>query len=154
MRLRVPLGTAGVLLALFGVLRLLTQEPLDQVFLLALWLIGAILIHDGILSPLVVATGWAIARVVPPRARRYLQAALIMAALVTIIAIPLIYRQGSQPKSKALLQQNYGANLTLLITIIATLTLLAYAIRVARDHSDKPPSIPNTKTTDQTSSDS
>lgn len=134
MRLRLPLGIAGVLLVLFGLFRLLTQVPIFPLVILALWLVGALVIHDGILSPIVVAVGWAIARVVPPRARRYLQGALIMAALVTVIAIPMIYRQGSQPKSKSILLQNYGGNLTLLLGLIAALTLLAYAVRVARDH--------------------
>lgn len=152
MRLRLPLGIAGVLLLLFGVFRLLTQEPSDKMVILALWLIGALVIHDGILSPIVVGVGWAVARVVPPRARRYLQAGLIMAGMVTIIAIPMIYRRDSQPKSKAILQQNYGGNLTLLLALIAALSLLAYAVRVARDHSHQRPSAANTTLPDGSSS--
>ena len=71
----------------------------------------------------------------PPRGRRYLQAGLIMAAMVTVLAVPMIYRRGSQPASKALLDQNFGGNLTLLLGVIAGATLLAYAIRVARSQS-------------------
>jgi len=136
MRLRLPLGIAGVLLVLFGVFRLLTQVPPFPLAILALWMVGALVIHDGILSPVVLGVGWALSRVVPPQARRYLQGALIMAALVTVIAIPMIYRQESQPRSKSMLLQNFGGNLTLLIGIIAALSLLAYAVRVARDHSE------------------
>ena len=77
-------------------------------------------------------------RLVPDRGRRYLQAALIMAVPVTVIALPLIYRQGSQPPSKALLLQNFTANLGLLLGIIAALCLVGYAIRVARDRSPVP----------------
>jgi len=139
MRLRLPLGIAGILLGLFGVFRLLTQVPPSALVVLALWLVGALVIHDGILSPIVAGVGWAIARVVPPRARRYLQGALIMSALVTVIALPMIHRQGSQPRSKSLLLQNFGLNLTLLIGIIAALSLLAYAVRVARDGSGQRP---------------
>lgn len=140
MHLRIPLGIAGVLLGLFGVFRLLTQVPPSALVILALWLVGALVIHDGILSPVVVGVGWAVARVVPPRARRYLQGALIMAALVTVIAIPMIYRQDSQPRSKSMLLQDFGANLTLLIGIIAGLSLLAYAVQVARDQPGRRPS--------------
>lgn len=132
-RVRLALGTAGVLLVLFGVFRFVTEVPVGDLVVLALWLAGAIVLHDGILSPTVVSVGAAISRVVPPRARRYLQAALVMGAVVTIIAIPLIFRRGSQPKSKAILQQNYGGNLTLLLGIIAAVTLVAYAVRVARE---------------------
>ncbi len=137
MRLRLPLGIAGILLGLFGVFRLLTQVPPSALVVLALWLVGALVIHDGILSPIVAGVGWAIACVVPPRARRYLQGALIMSALVTVIALPMIYRQGSQPRSKSLLLQDFGLNLTLLIGIIAALSLLAYAARVAREQSGR-----------------
>lgn len=133
-RWRIALGTAGILLGLFGVFRLVTQIPLADDVVLALWLIAAVIIHDGVLTPIVLAVGWAVARVVPARGRRYLQAALIAGVPATVIAIPMIYRRGSQPKSKAILQQNYFGNLTLLLAIIASLSLLAYAIHVAGDH--------------------
>ena len=137
---RLMLGAAGILLGLFGVFRLVTEIPLGDLVVLVVWLIGALIIHDGVVSPLVVGVGWVLARFVPPRARRYLQAALIAAAIVTVIAIPMIYREGSQPKSKAILQQNYGGNLTLLLGIIAAVTLLAYAVHVARTRGPAPAS--------------
>lgn len=134
MRPRVIIGGAGGALVLFGVFRLLTEVPLSALLVLALWLAGAILIHDGILSPAVLAVGLALRRV-PARARRYLQAGLIAGGLITVVAIPLIYRRGSQPAAKSILDQNYGGNLTLLLGIVAALTLLGYAIRVARDRA-------------------
>lgn len=129
---RIGLGSAGILLMLFGAFRLFTEIPVEDLVVLAVWLIGALVIHDGVLSPAVVAVGWAISRVTPPRGRRYLQAGLIMAALVTVIAIPMIYRRNSQPKSKAILQQNFGANLIVLLALIAAGTLIAYAVAIAR----------------------
>lgn len=133
MRWRLPLGVAGVALLLFGAFRLTTEVPLEMLVVLGMWMIGALIIHDGIVSPLVVAVGVAIAWIVPPRARRYLQFALIVAAMATVIAIPLIYREDTQPRAESLLLQDYSFNLTLLLGIIAALTLAAYAIRVARD---------------------
>ena len=134
-RTRLTLGTAGVLLGSFGVYRLITQEPHAKLVDLVKWLAGALVIHDGIIAPVVVAVGWVIAHVVPPRARRYLQTGLIVGALITIVAIPLIYRRGSQPISKAILLRNYGGNLTILLGIVGGLCLLAYAVHVARDRS-------------------
>jgi cobalamin biosynthesis protein CobD/CbiB len=118
---------------LFGAFRLLTQVPFGNLVILLAWLIGVVLVHDGVLSPPVVAVGWVVARLVPPRARRYLQVAMIVGAPITLIAIPLILRRGSQPPSKALLLRNYGMNLTVLLAIVATLSLAAYAVRVASD---------------------
>lgn len=139
MRTRIALAVAGLLLGGFGVFRLFTQVPHPKLIMLGIWLIGALVIHDGLVSPLVVAASWVLARVVPPRARRYVQAALIMGALVTVIAIPMIYRRGHQPKVKAILQQNFGGNLTVLLAIIGAVSLLLYALQVARDRPSTNP---------------
>ena len=133
-RWRIVLAIAGIALGLFGVGRLVTQIPGPSLVGLGVWLLAALVIHDGIASPLILAVGALVGRV-PPRSRRYLQAGLIMAAMVTVLAAPMIYRRGSQPASKALLDQNYGSHLTLLLGVIAGAVLLAYAIRVARDQS-------------------
>ncbi len=72
-------------------------------------------------------------KAVPPRARRYLQGALVTGALITVIALPLIKRQNSQPRVKAILQQNFSANLAVLLGIVAGGALALYAVRVLRD---------------------
>ena len=74
-----------------------------------------------------VGLGSLLRRFVPDRGRRYLQAALLMGALVTVVALPMIYLRGSQPPVKALLLRNYGLNLTLILGLIAAITLSLYA---------------------------
>jgi hypothetical protein len=130
---RIACATAGILLLLFGAVNLLTNVDFGSLLLLALWLIGAVVIHDGIVSPLVIGVGWFIHRTVPPRARRYLQGGLIAAGLITVVAIPMISQQGAEPASKALLQQNFGGNLTILLAVVAAVSLCLYAARTARD---------------------
>ena len=134
-RWRVILGILGLLAILYGIVNLLLHIPGQTLVWVAVWVIAAVLIHHGVLSPVVIAVSSLLRRVVPDRGRRYLQVALIMAVPVTVIAIPMIYRQGSQPPSKALLLQNFTANLGVLLTIIAGVCLVGYAIRVARDRS-------------------
>jgi hypothetical protein len=134
---RLIFAILGVLVVVYGIVNLVVHNPGQVVLWVAVWLVAAVLIHHGVLSPLVVAASWLLRRTVPDRGRRYLQAALITAVPVTVIAIPLIYRQGSQPPSKALLLQNFTANLGLLLGIIAGVCLVAYAIRVARDTRDR-----------------
>ena len=135
---RLVLGILGVLVVLYGVVNLGVHIPGPTLVWVAVWLIAAVLIHHGLVSPVVIAVGALLRRLVPDRGRRYLQAALITAVPVTVIAIPMIYRQGSQPPSKALLLQNFTANLGLLLGIIAARCLVGYAIRVARDRSTRP----------------
>jgi hypothetical protein len=112
-----------------------------ELLILAAWLIAAVVIHDGLLSPAVLTVGWFLARRVPPRARRYLQGLLIVGGLLTVIAIPLMLRRDSQPASKAMLQQNYGGNLRILLALAAALSLLLYAIRVARRTDEGPSTV-------------
>ncbi|HEX6757909.1 MAG TPA: hypothetical protein VF086_05770 [Propionibacteriaceae bacterium] len=50
----------------------------------------------------------------PDRGRRYLQFGLIMAAMVTVIAVPMIHGARPEPPSKALLLQAFSTNLTVL----------------------------------------
>lgn len=132
---RILLAIAGIGLAAYGVFRLLSEIPTHSLLVLAVWLIAALVIHDAILAPSVIGVGWLLRRYVPDRGRRYLQAALIMIALVTVIAVPMIFLRGSQPAVKALLLRNYAANLILIMGIIAVISLILYAVRVARDRS-------------------
>jgi hypothetical protein len=134
-RWRLVLGVVGVLVVLYGIVNLGVHIPLQTLAWVAVWLIAAVIIHHGLVSPVVIAVTSLLRRLIPDRGRRYLQAALITAVPVTVIAIPLIYRQGSQPPSKALLLQNFTANAGLLLGLVAGVCLVGYAIRVARDRS-------------------
>ena len=132
---RIGLAVVGIVLVLYGAGRILFSVPPPLLVLLGVWLVGALLIQHGVVSPLVIAVGVVLRRLVPDRGRRFLQIGLIVAAMVTVVAIPLILRQGTQPPAKALLLQNYATNLALLLGLVAGVTLVAYAVRVARDRS-------------------
>ena len=129
---RIALGVAGGLLLTFGVFRLVTELDAGDLLVLLVWLIAAVALHDGLIAPITVGSGIALAAV-PPRGRRYLQGALLAGALITVIAIPLIGRQGTQPESKAILLRDYTANLALMLGMTAALALALYALRVLRE---------------------
>ncbi|PZS29133.1 MAG: hypothetical protein DLM59_13240 [Pseudonocardiales bacterium] len=135
--LRIALGTIGFLGIGYGVFRILGNQSVSQPLKLAPWLIGAIVLHDFVLTPIVLSIGLVLTRFVEPRARRYIQGGLVTGALVTAIAIPLIYRRGKNLPGKALLERNYAANLALIIAMIAAVTAAAYAVRVMRDRRDQ-----------------
>ena len=130
---RIILAAAGIALAAFGAFRLLSEIPTHGLLILVVWLVAALVLHDALLAPSVVGVGWLLRRYVPDRGRRYVQVALIMIALVTVIAIPMIFLRGSQPAAKALLLRNYGANLIVIIGVLAIASLILYAVRVAQD---------------------
>ena len=130
---RIALGVAGALLLTFGVFRLVTELDSGNLFALVLWLIAAVAIHDGLIAPITVGTGVALT-FVPSRFRRYLQGGLVVGALITVIAVPLIGRQGTQPEAKAILLRDYSANLALLLGMTAAIAVVLYALRVLREH--------------------
>jgi len=130
---RIILAVAGIALLAFGVFRLLSEIPTHSLLMLAVWLVAALVLHDALLAPSVVGLGWLLRRYVPDRGRHYVQVALIMIALVTLIAIPMIFLRGSQPAAKALLLRNYGANLIVIIGILTVASVILYAVRVTRD---------------------
>ncbi len=133
---RIALCVAGGLLLGFGAFRLVTTLDPADLLVLALWLIVAIAVHDGVIAPLTAGTGVLLTRV-PPRARRYLQGALVVGALVTFIATPLIYRRGTQPEVKAILLRNYAGNLTLLLGLTAAVALALYTARAFRERDSR-----------------
>jgi hypothetical protein len=96
---RIILAVVGIGAGTYGISQLLIHIPVQSLVVLAIWLIGAMIIHDGLLSPAVVGVGAALRRYVPDRGRRYLQFGLIMAAMVTVIAVPMIYRANREPPS-------------------------------------------------------
>jgi hypothetical protein len=129
------LAVTGIALGAFGVFRLVTEIPRHSLLILSVWLAAALIIHDAVLEPSVVGVGWLLRRHLSDPSRRYVQLALIMIAFVAVIATPMIFLRNTQPAEKALLLRNYGANLILIIAIIAVLSLILYAVRVARDRS-------------------
>jgi hypothetical protein len=129
---RIALAVAGGLLLAFGVFRLATELVPGDLLVLVLWLVLAVAIHDGVVAPLTVGVG-VILTGVPGRARRYVQGALVVGALITVIAIPLIHRRDTQPAAKAILLRDYAGNLALLLGLVAAVALALYAVRVVRD---------------------
>jgi hypothetical protein len=126
-------GAAGLALLLFGAFRLVTQVPPRGLIGLAGWLGAALLLHDGVLAPLTAVTGLVLRRTVRPRARRYVQGGVVAAIGVSVIAVPLILRRGTQPAPKALLRQDYAVHLAWLWVGIGVVSGLLYVARVLRD---------------------
>jgi hypothetical protein len=130
---RLMLGALGVLLAAYGVFRLLSQPKISHPRELAEWLAAGVVIHDGLVVPATMVVGAALSAFVRPRARRYLQGTLVCGAVITVPALVLIHRRGTQPAGKALENQNYGAHLLAILAVVAAGGALLYALRVIRD---------------------
>lgn len=135
---RIGLGVIGIGGILYGIARILTDSKDTKPLALLKWLIGALLLHDVIIAPVVIGIGWLLARYVPDRARAFVQGGLVTGGLISSIGVLLIWRQGkTSANSLSLLQQDYAAHLLLLLAIVAVVTLGCYLISVSRSKRTK-----------------
>jgi hypothetical protein len=132
-RTRVLLGVAGILLAGYGIFRILDKPSTSQPYEILRWLIGAVIVHDGIVVPVTLTCGAVLSAIPAARARRYLQGTLVAIAILTPPVLVEIRRRGTVASAKALLDQNYAAHLAVVGSVLAGAGLLAYLVRVRRD---------------------
>jgi hypothetical protein len=136
--LRLSLGAVGVIVAGYGILRILQDDKHTHIKNLGVWLIGALLVHDGIIAPIVIGIGYLLSKVVPPRARVYVQGGLIVGGLVSSIGLLLIWRKGKNGSAAlTLLQQDYRSNLLILLALIAVGAAAAYGVSLVRSNRTK-----------------
>nr|WP_236070597.1 hypothetical protein [Streptomyces polyasparticus] len=101
--MRTVLGALGVAGMGLGVWLLLgVRDPVD----VAVWLAGAIVLHDGLIAPLVLAAGLFVGGL---RARGVVRAVLIVAGALTMIALPPLLRPGA-PANSSVLPLDYLRN--------------------------------------------
>lgn len=151
MKTRLLLGVIGLALVGYGGYQVLHNSSVTHPPELAKWLVIALIVHDGVLAGVVFGAGWLTTRLVPARPRPYVQGALACAALITLIALPLIYRRGHAAPGLTLLTQDYSAHLTVLLSIVAGAAAMAYVLRVLRDRRQDRNPANDRPATDQTS---
>ncbi|WP_330333672.1 hypothetical protein OHS33_30760 [Streptomyces sp. NBC_00536] len=129
---RYLLGGLGLLLIAVGIRQVIAlPDPLD----VAIWLGGGLVLHDGIIAPLVLgvglllaagarAAGWSAA------ARGLVRGALLTGGVLVMVTLPLLLRPGAPPNPSAL-PLPYGRNLLLVLGAVLALTLVAGATLAA-----------------------
>jgi hypothetical protein len=95
---RTALGALGVGIGLWGLRLLLQALSFDALIRLPLWLGGAVLADDFFLVPLTIGVGWALTQwsIGPGRHRAVttVRTTLLYVGLTTLVATPLLLRQG------------------------------------------------------------
>lgn len=89
----------------------------------AAWWLAGPLVVDLLLMPAVVICGLALARFVPARWRRPIEAATLLTALLTLVAAPVVSGLGRRPDNPSLLDRDYPAGFASLVAIIWLLAL-------------------------------
>ncbi|MFJ6755458.1 MULTISPECIES: hypothetical protein [unclassified Streptomyces] len=124
MGFRYVTGGVGLMCAAWGGFLLLRQpEP----WRIAVWLGGAVAVHDGFLAPLVIAIA-ALAAAAGVRLRGVPRGGLIVAGSVTAVALPPLLRPGGVA-NPTVLPLDYLRNWLLALAAIALFTLAHTGVR-------------------------
>lgn len=98
------LGAVGMA---YGAWLLASRQDLGQILEVVVWLAAAVVIHDGILAPAVLALGWLGGRLLPRAVARGAVVVLVLLGPAVLVAIPVLGRFGAKPDNPTLLDRDY-----------------------------------------------
>lgn len=128
-RWRIGLGIVGIAAVGYGGWGVLTGGVATDWPVTAAWLLAGVLLHDLALVPVVAAAGWLLTRVVPADVRPVVRGGLVVAALVTVVALPVVSGRGD-PDNPSSTPLDYPRNLALVLLAVAAAT----AVLAVRRH--------------------
>lgn len=127
---RIALIAVGLgLVGIGGLVMLDTVSPGRYLGIL-IWMAGAIIVHDGIIAPIVFAIGFAMrkaGRRIPVGVIAIIQAAIVVGAIVSLIVFPEVIKKSIGTQNPTVLPLDYGFNLVVFYVVIAALTAAALA---------------------------
>jgi hypothetical protein len=128
----IVIGLAGLF---SGALILVQKERPDQIIGVIVWIVAAIIVHDGILSPLLLLLDvWMrrAGRRIPYAVLAIVQGGIVVGAIMSMLVLPEIYKKSLGTKNPTVLPLDYGLNLALFWLAVAVLTAAACAVYLRR----------------------
>jgi hypothetical protein len=135
---RIVLVVVGVLVIAFGAYVLVTTVRPNRIGGLATWLLGAVVLHDAILSPFVVAVGLLLrrsGRTLRAWALVVVQAVVVLGSVLAFVVLPEIAAKAHGQKNPTVLPFDYGARLLVVegvLLLVVVVVLVVAARRPAR----------------------
>ncbi|TDV45372.1 hypothetical protein [Actinophytocola oryzae] len=108
----VMLGYGGVLAWEFG-----SSRTINAVEGLA-WFAGGPIVHDGLVAPVVGIVGLGIARVVARPWRTPVAVGVVLSAVLTLLAVPLLWRPFYVATNPGLHDRDYGTGLAIALAVV------------------------------------
>jgi hypothetical protein len=115
-------GWAVMAWAVVGVLRDATETHPGSWLI---WVVGAAVIHDAVVLPVVAATGWWLIGRLPDAWRAPARTALVVGAVVALVSFPVVAAFGARPDNPSLLPLPAGRNLVVVLAAVLVAALLA-----------------------------
>ncbi|MEO8222438.1 MAG: hypothetical protein ABI563_16825 [Specibacter sp.] len=130
---RISVGVLGAAGAAYGIYSLLTHLTPAALLGLAAWLAVALLLHDGVLVPLVTATGHGLRHVgrnLRPLSCHVIRGSLVLGSVFTLVVAPLMTAQqvaGDPSINSTALQGDYALALGILWSVLVAVAALSVA---------------------------
>lgn len=118
---------AGVLMALWG-LWLMRDFHTGQLRSAGVWVLGGIVLHDGILAPLVVLYAFIHFKAIPRYARKPATIGLILWGTISVAVFNVLIGKGGKPDNHTVLNRPYVTT-WLVMTVVLALLVGADIIR-------------------------
>ena len=85
---------------------------------LARWVVGAAVLNDLVLLPIVLAAGWVARRRVPAGAWPAVRTGLIVSGVLALVAWPFVRGYGRSPSNPSLFPRNYATGLATALALV------------------------------------
>ena len=106
----------GVIVA--GIVGLLSQSGQTRPSDAARWVLGAAVLHDLVLAPVVIGIGLLLTKAAPRRWRAVVQGAFVITAMVSLFSIPFVRGYGRIANNPSLLPGNYATGLLTVLAVV------------------------------------
>jgi hypothetical protein len=136
---RLAIALLGAALLVVGIMALVGKLHPPQLLGLGVWLACAVILHDGVLVPLLTIAGMVMARIgrtVPRAVIVVAQLTFLVGAALSLATFPEFVAQRLGPRNPTVVPQNYAANLAFvwvgigLVVAFATSLILWRARRI------------------------
>ncbi len=132
---RIVLVVVGVLVIAFGASVLVTSVSPKRIGGLAAWLLGAVILHDAILSPFVVGAGLLLRRAgrsLPAWVLVVVQAAIVLGSVLALVVLPEIAAKRHGQKNPTVLPFDYGTRLLIVEGVLLLVVVAVLVVGVVR----------------------
>lgn len=119
---RTAVGAVGVAIMLWAGFRLATGGNLTSPPSSAKWLVGGALVHDVLIAPVACLVSTLLARLLPTPTRTVVQAGLAIAAILTLLAIPVL--KSPHHANETVLPRDYTTGLVQALLVVGALTVV------------------------------
>jgi hypothetical protein len=127
---RVVLIATGVVLLAAGALVFVQDVPPERYPAVAAWLIGALIVHDGVAAMAVVTVSVLARRAdhrMPFVPFLIAQGALVVALIMSAVVVPQILKKASGTANPSVLPLDYALNLGVFVAVLAAVTAATIA---------------------------